>query len=150
MAYESRKLNPTECRYSANERKMLRIVWAVCKWRFYLAGLHFVIQTDHDSLKNLPNQPSVNRRVWKWIQVLQGYDCNIVHIAGKVNPADYLSRRSVKELKSMVDIRAHEESMVQRLRLGDEEVTDEHIKDKLDHVFKGTNASLLLQDPEFH
>ena len=35
-----------------------------------------------------------------------------MHSAGKVNPADYLSRRSVKELKSMVDIRAYEESMV--------------------------------------
>ena len=70
VAYESRKLNPTECRYSAYEREMLGIVWAVGKWRHYLAGQHFVIQTDHDSLKNLPNQPSVNRRVWKWIQVL--------------------------------------------------------------------------------
>ena len=92
---------------------MLGIVWAVGKWRHYLAGQHFTIHIDHDSLKNLPNQPLVNRRVWKWIQVLQGYDCNIMHIAGKVNPADYLSRCSVKELKSMVDIRAHEESMVQ-------------------------------------
>ena len=33
VAYESRKLNPTECRYSAYERKMLVIVWAVGKWR---------------------------------------------------------------------------------------------------------------------
>ena len=41
----------------------------------------------------------------------------------------------------MVDIRAHEESMVQRLRLGDEEVTDEHIQDKLDQVFKGTEVA---------
>ena len=140
VAYESRKLNPTKCRYSAYEHKMLGIVWAVGKWRHYLAGQHFTIQTDHNSLKNLPNQPSVNRRVWKWIQVLQGYDCDIMHIAGKVNPADYLSRHSVKELKSMVDIRAHEESMVQRLQLGDEEVTEEHIQDKLDQVFKETDA----------
>ena len=41
----------------------------------------------------------------------------------------------------MVDIRAQEESMVQRLRLGDEEVTDEHIQDKLDKVFKGTDGA---------
>ena len=65
-----------------------------------MAGAHFTIQTDHDSLKNLPNQPAVNRRVWKWVQVLQGYDCDIVHISGKSNPADFLSRRSVKELRS--------------------------------------------------
>ena len=95
LCYDSRKLNPAECRYSAYERELLGIVWAVGKWRHYLAGSHFTIQTDHDSLKNLPNQPAVNRRVWKWVQVLQGYDCDIVHIAGKANLAAFLSRRSI-------------------------------------------------------
>ena len=137
ICYDSRKLNPAECRYSAYERELLDIVWAVGKWRHYLAGAHFTIQTDHDSLKNLPNQPAVNRRVWKWVQVLQGYDCDIVHIPGKSNPADFLSRRSVKELKSMVDVRAQEESMVQRLRLGDGQVPEDKIQEKLDEVFKG-------------
>ena len=31
--------------------------------------------------------------------------------------------------------------MVQQLRLGDKEVTDKHIQDKLDQVFKGTDAA---------
>ena len=137
ICYDSRKLNPAECRYSAYERELLGIVWAVGKWRHYLAGAHFTIQTDHDSLKNLPNQPAVNRRIWKWVQVLQGYDCDIVHIPGKSNPADFLSRRSVQELKSMVDVRAQEESMVQRLRLGDGQVPEDKIQEKLDEVFKG-------------
>ena len=43
----------------------------------------------------------------------------------------------MKELRSIVDVGALEESMVQRLRLGDGEVTDEKIQDKLDEVFKG-------------
>ena len=101
----------------------------------YLAGNHFTIHTEHDSLCNLPNQPTVNRRVWKWVQVLQGYDCDIVHIAGKSNPADHLSQRSIKELKSMVDVRHTEESMVQKLRLGEGKSTDEDIQRKLDQVF---------------
>ena len=136
VCYDSRKLNPTECRYSAYEQELLGIVWAVGKWRHYLAGSHFTIQTDHDSLKNLPNQPAVNRRVWKWVQVLQGYDCDIVHIAGKANPADFLSRRSIQELRSMVDVRATEESMVQRLRLGEGQSTDEAIQNKLNEIFE--------------
>ena len=37
----------------------------------------------------------------------------------------------------MVDVRALEESMVQRLRLGDSQITDEAIQDKLDEVLKG-------------
>ena len=105
ICYESRKMNPAETRYSAYERELLGIVWAVGKWRHYLACNHFTIKTDHDSLKNLPNQPSVNRRVWKWVQILQGYDCDIVHIPGKSNPADFLSRRSIKDARSMVDVR---------------------------------------------
>ena len=89
------------------------------KWRHYLVGAHFTIQTDDDSLKNLPNQPAVNRCVWKWVQVLQAYNCDIIHIVGKANSADFLSRRSVKELRSMLDARVLEESKVQCLQLGD-------------------------------
>ena len=70
ICYDSRKLNPAKCRYSAYERELLGIIWAVGKWRHYLAGNHFTIQTDHDSLCNLPNQPFMNCRVWKWVQVL--------------------------------------------------------------------------------
>ena len=92
ICYESKKLNPAESRYGAYERELLGIIWAVGKWRHYLSGRHFIVQTDHDSLKHLPNQPASNRRMWKWIQVLQGYDCDLVHIPGKHNPADFLSR----------------------------------------------------------
>ena len=112
------------------------IIWAVGKWCHYLVGAHFTIQTDHDSLKNLPNQPAVNRCVWKWVRVLQGYNCDIVYIARKANPANYLSRRNIQELRSMVDVRATEESMVQRLRLGEGKSTDENIEKKLDQVFQ--------------
>ena len=93
IAFESRKLNPTETRYSAYERELLGIVWAIGKWRHYLEGRHFIVQTDHSSLRHLPNQPSVNRRIWKWVSILQGYDIEIRHIPGKVNPADALTRQ---------------------------------------------------------
>ena len=135
ICYESRKLNPAETRYSAYERELLGITWAVGKWRHYLASHHFVIQTDHDSLKNLPNQPAVNRRVWKWVQVLQGYDCEILHIPGKNNPADFLTRRSIQELRSMADVRAEEESLVQRLKLSEGDTGEEAIQRKLDEIF---------------
>ena len=58
-----------------------------------------------------------------------------MHIVGKSNPADHLSRRSIKELKSMVDVRSTEESMVQRLRLGEGKSTDDDIQQKLNQVF---------------
>ena len=80
-------------RYSAYERELLGIVWAIGKWRHYFEGHKFIVQTDHSSLRHLPNQPSVNRRIWKWVSILQGYDMEIRHILGKVNPADTIIRQ---------------------------------------------------------
>ena len=51
IAFSSRKLNPTEIRYSAYERELLGIVWAIGQWKHYFQGPHsIVIQTDHAPL----------------------------------------------------------------------------------------------------
>ena len=70
VAFESKKLPPAEMRYSAYERELLGIVWAIGKWRHYFEGRKLIVQTDHSSLRHLPNQPSVNRRIWKWVSIL--------------------------------------------------------------------------------
>ena len=66
---------------------------AIGKWRHYLERRHFIIQTDHSSLNHLPNQPSVNRCIWKWVSILQSYDAEIRHIPGKINPAYALTHQ---------------------------------------------------------
>ena len=66
--------------------------------------------------------------------MLQGYDCDLVHIPGKKNPADFISWRSLKDVKEMVHIREEEESLVKRLLLG-EDKSDDGIQRKLDQVF---------------
>ena len=87
VAFASRKLNDAEMRYSAYERELLGIVWALAQWKHYCRGPHSVIiQTDHAPLRHLPNQASVNTRVWKWINVMQGYNLEIRHIPGKRKP----------------------------------------------------------------
>ena len=93
IAYSSKKLNAAEIRYSAYERELLGIVWAVGQWRHYLQGRRFIVQTDHSSLRYLPNQAAVHRRIWKWIGILQSYDIEIQHIPGNKNPADPLTRQ---------------------------------------------------------
>ena len=56
IAFSSRKLNGTEIRYSAYERELLGIVWAIDQWKHYLQGPYpIVIQTDHAPLRYLPN-----------------------------------------------------------------------------------------------
>ena len=73
VAFASRKLNGAEMRYSAYEQELLGIVWALAQWKHYFWGLHsIVIQTDHAPLRHLSNQASVNTRIWKWINIMQG------------------------------------------------------------------------------
>ena len=89
IAFSSRKLHQAEVRYLAYERELFGTVWAIGQWKHYFQGPEpIVIQTDHAPLCHLPNQESVNRRVWKWLSILQGYDLEIRHIPGKKNPAE--------------------------------------------------------------
>ena len=135
VAYESRKLNPAETRYSAYERELLGIVWAIGKWRHYLEGRHFIVQTDHSSLRHLPNQPSVNRRIWKWVSILQGYDIEIRHIPGKVNPADAITRQ-VKgdDLEYAGKVKQMDEDWVSHIRVP-MEANDEDIQKRLNQLY---------------
>ena len=43
VAFESRKLNLAETRYSAYERQLLGIIWVIRKWRHYLEGRSFIV-----------------------------------------------------------------------------------------------------------
>ena len=43
VAFASRKLNATEIRYSAYERELLGIVWAIGQWKHYFQGPHPII-----------------------------------------------------------------------------------------------------------
>ena len=55
VAYENRKLILVEARYSAYERELLVVVCAIGKWKHSLERRRFIVQTDHSSLRHLPN-----------------------------------------------------------------------------------------------
>ena len=119
---------------------MLGIVWALAQWKHYCRGPHsVVIQTDHAPLRHLPNQASVNSRVWKWISILQGYNLEIRHIPGKRNPADTLSRQDKKDAlgrKSAVhDANA---DLVKELRVPSD-ADDSAIQEALRKLFNAQN-----------
>ena len=136
VAFASRKLNDAKMRYSAYERELLGIVWALAQWKHYCRGPHAVIiQTDHAPLRHLPNQASVNSRVWKWISILQGYNLEIRHIPGKRNPADTLSRQDEKDaLGRKTAVHDANADLVKELRVPSD-ADDNAIQDALRKLF---------------
>ena len=51
VAYYSRKLSPTEQRYTTRERECLAVKQCLVEWRHYLLGAPFTVLSDHESLK---------------------------------------------------------------------------------------------------
>ena len=58
VAFESRKLNPAEIRYSAYERELLGIVWAIGKWRHYFEGRNLLSKPIILHLAIYPTSPA--------------------------------------------------------------------------------------------
>ena len=93
IAYGSKKLTSAERKHSTIEKECLAIVWRVSKFRLYLAGGPFVLQTDHQPLTFLKDAKFRNDRIMRWALALQGYDYAVKDIPGKDNVvADYSSR----------------------------------------------------------
>ena len=149
IAFSSRKLNATEIRYSAYERELLGIVWAIGQWKHYFQGPHpIVIQTDHAPLRHLSNQTSVNSRVWRWLAVLQGYNVEIRHIPGKKNPADSLSRQLVSDaLVRKGSVKDANAEYVQKLRVSNV-ATDQEIQAALHKLFQSSPQGISVQGPQ--
>ena len=47
VAFESRKLNDNEQRYSTHEKEMVAVVHCLRVWRVYLLGTQFLVRTDN-------------------------------------------------------------------------------------------------------
>ncbi|XP_071927614.1 uncharacterized protein [Coffea arabica] len=74
LAFFSKALGTKHQALSVYEKEMLAIVTAILKWRAYLVGRHFIIKTDHQSLKYKMEQRVHTPLQQKWIAKLMGYD----------------------------------------------------------------------------
>lgn len=94
VAFTSRKMNSAERNYPTHEQELLAVVHALKTWRYYLDGSHFVVYTDHDTLRHFPTQPKLTRRQARWMELLQEYDFDFKYKRGAENIVpDALSRR---------------------------------------------------------
>ncbi|XP_069971005.1 uncharacterized protein [Penaeus vannamei] len=98
IAYASRKLLDREKNYATIEKECLSIVWAIHKFKLYLYGKEFIIQTDQRPLVYLRNMKNTNGRLMRWALALQCYTYSIDYIKGSENVgADVLSRCPLNE-----------------------------------------------------
>lgn len=83
-------------------RELAPITTAVKKWRQYLLGHHFVILTDHRSLKDMMNQAIQTPKQHRYLARLLGFDYTIQYRTGKTNVvADALSRSMELSARSL-------------------------------------------------
>lgn len=93
ISYASRSLSETEQRYPPIEKEALAIIWAVERFKVYLLGISFVLETDHRPLETLFSVNSrPTARIERWILRLQAFRFSVTYKRGSSNIADSLSR----------------------------------------------------------
>ena len=93
IAFTSQSLSPKNRALSTYEREMLAVIHAIKKWQPYLLGNHFIIRTDHHSLKYFLQNRANSPFQQKWVSKLLGFDYEIQYRKGSDNKAaDALSR----------------------------------------------------------
>ena len=103
VAYESRKLNSTERRYSAQEKELLAIVHCLRTWKHYLLGSKFLVKTNNSAASHILTQSKLSAKQARWKEFLAEFDMEIEYRSGRTNRvADALSRRA--DLASLVQI----------------------------------------------
>ena len=96
ISFASLYLNTQEKRNSTNELELLSVVWSVDRFKHYLLGREFTIETDHKALTSALSENRANKtyqsRLTRCVDRSLTYQSEIVHIPGKdMDIVDYLS-----------------------------------------------------------
>ncbi|XP_015168562.1 uncharacterized protein [Solanum tuberosum] len=98
IAFFSRVLARRHQPLPAYEKELIGLVKAIRQWRSYLWGQHFIVRTDHYSLKFLLEQKALTPPQQHWLAKILGYSFSVEYKAGRLNTvADALSRRDNDE-----------------------------------------------------
>lgn len=96
VAYFSRKLNATERRWQVHDQELGAIVACFEEWRAWLLGANspVIVFSDYSNLRYFMSAQDLTARQARWAVFLSEFNFDILHIPGKLNPADPASRRS--------------------------------------------------------
>ena len=97
IAFYSRKLTPTQQKYSVGEKEMLSIVETLGEFCNILFGYPVVIHTDHANFTH-DTRVLKNARVMRWRMAIEEFMPSIEYVPGEKNVvADALSRLSTSD-----------------------------------------------------
>lgn len=105
LAFFSRKLSPSQVKYSPYDRELLAIYEAIKYFRYMLEARHFIIYTDHKPISFAFHERKTNcsPRQYRHLDFIAQFTTDIRHISGKDNVvADTLSR--IEDIEAPVDL----------------------------------------------
>ena len=98
IAYASMCFSETQKRYHTTDRELAAIRWGVLTFKPFLAGVPFILLTDHKPLIYLYSMSSTNTRLMRTLEELAEYEIEFRYQPGADNvAADYLSRLNDSE-----------------------------------------------------
>ena len=107
IALASKYLTETEQRHAYIERELLAVVFGCERFRTYIYGCVFEVESDHKPLEMicLKNLTAAPPRLQRMLLILQEYDMVIKYRPGKeILPADGLSRLPNRKNKEVIDL----------------------------------------------
>ena len=112
----SRSLTSTEQRYAQVEKEALGLTWACERFRNFLIGKHFQMETDHKPLLSLLGSQALDAlppRIQRIRMRLMRYSYSISHVPGKcLWTADTLSRAPIKREETPADKELFEDTNI--------------------------------------
>ena len=101
VAFASKAMNETQCRYAQIEKELLAVVFACKRFHQYVYGKHIKIESDHKPLEAIFKKPlsQAPSRLQKMLMQLQAYDITLVYKKGaEMYIADALSRANPPDI----------------------------------------------------
>ena len=95
VAYGSKTLKGPEQNWNTTEKELYSIFFFVRKFKHFLGGRKFIVQSDHHALKFISGAKDSTGKITRMLNYLQGFDFEIHHVPGttmeQIGP-DILSR----------------------------------------------------------
>ncbi|RXN30291.1 retrotransposon-like family member retr-1 [Labeo rohita] len=161
VAYASRSMTDSECRYAQIKKECLGLVFGLEKFHNYVYGLPtFTAETDHRPLIAIikKNLNEMTPRIQRLMMKLQRYDFNLVYTPGKyLVLADTLSRASTQNSENTTeeDVEIHVNlvrtafpvSDAKSKQIAEETRKDDELEAVTDNMYNGW---LVSSSPKFH